>query len=160
MRWLGVLVIKSSRSLHSILVGIDRCLPSFNFKPSEDPETPIQCYYEFLARGILADAPAGCELLFLFVFLLIQSPSLSPAGITLGWGVGWQSCPFPDSPEHLPWCKHAGGSCSHWRALPCPRRRESRQRGEAPAQTTGPPGAVCLIPMGLCYLADGTVHTF
>lgn len=79
-----MLVIKTRRSLHSPLTGISCCLPSFNFKPSEDPETPIQCYYEFLAREILADAPAGCELLFLFVFLLIQSPSLSPAGITLG----------------------------------------------------------------------------
>lgn len=57
-------MIKSSRSLHSTLVGIDRCLPSFNFKPSEDPETPIQCYYEFLACGILADAPRWLRITF------------------------------------------------------------------------------------------------
>lgn len=32
--------------------------------------------------------------------------------------------------------------------------------GEAPALTTGPRGAVCIVPVGLCYLANGTVHTF
>lgn len=39
--------------------GIACRLPSFNFKPWEDPETLLQCYYEFLAREILADVPAG-----------------------------------------------------------------------------------------------------
>lgn len=41
-------------------------------------ETPTQCHCERLAGDILADVPAGYELLFLFVFLFNQPASLSP----------------------------------------------------------------------------------
>lgn len=50
--------------------------PSFHCEPSGDPDTRVQWDCAFLACDMLADAPAGDELLSLFVFRLNRSPCL------------------------------------------------------------------------------------
>lgn len=135
--------------------GSSTCSPSLHCEPSGDPEAPRQCYCEFLVCAILAHAPAGFELLFLFVFLLHHSPSLSPDRIMLPGN------PLPllettsifhsralfltvnVESESAP----AGGELQPWRD-PCPvsgdRQRRDR-RGEAPTLTTGPRRRGCLL---------------
>lgn len=137
---------------------------SFNFKPQEGPETPVLCYYRFGACEILADAPADCKFHFLFAFLLNQAPSVSLQDHIQG---------VIPSPFRKPQIHFTPEPCSSsMRALlllhaspegplPCLGvRRRGDRRGKAPTPTTGPRRTVCLIPLGLCYLADASLHTF
>lgn len=92
--------------------------PSFHF---ESAETPTRCHCERLAGDILADVPAGYELLFLFVFLLNQSASLSPERTTLQGNPENHRCLlrramlFPCASLERGSSAAGGGSCSPWR---------------------------------------------
>lgn len=129
--------------------------PSFNFKPREGPETPVLCYYGLGACKILADAPADCKFRFLLAFLLNQAPSVFRQDHIRG------VIPSPFRKPQIHFTPELFLPASLQGPLPCLGvRRRGDRRGEAPTQTTGPRRTVCLIPLGLCYLADASLHTF
>lgn len=109
-------------------------------------------------------------MILLFVFLLNQSPSLSPDRIMLGGNTlspENHKCLLLKGPA-LPLCKpgirklrYGRGSCRRWRDGGSGDRGGDTGGEKLQHKQLVPEGeAVCLILTGLFYLANDSLHTF